>query len=46
LTDPWCLWLAARHLVRMIETGEDFEKPLVTVSLEELRQYAGEGVRR
>jgi hypothetical protein len=46
LTDPWCMWLAARHLVRMIETGEDFEKPLVTVSLEELRQYAGEGVRR
>mgnify|MGYP001027442820 CR=1 FL=1 len=39
LTDAWCMRLAARHLARMIETGEDFEKTLVTVSPEELEQY-------
>src|ERR1700687_3214496 len=32
LTDPWCLALAAAHLRQMIETGEDLEKTLVTVS--------------
>ena len=43
LTDPWCMSLAARHLIRMVETGEDFEKPLVTVRMEELREYVLEG---
>ncbi len=39
LTDPWCSTLAARHLRRMIETGEDMEKELVTPPLETLAEY-------
>ena len=39
LTDPWCTRLAALHLTRMVETGDDFEKPLVTVSQEDLARY-------
>lgn len=39
LTDPWCSRLAALHLIHMIETGEDFEKDLVTVSPEDLEKY-------
>ena len=39
LTDPWCMKLAALHLVRIVETGEDFEKTLVTASPEELKTY-------
>jgi hypothetical protein len=40
LTDPWCMKIAALHLRRMIETDEDMEKPLVTVSLEGMRRHA------
>ena len=39
LTDPWCSRLAALHLKHMIETGEDIEKPLVTVPYQSLEQY-------
>jgi hypothetical protein len=39
LTDPWCLKLAGLHLKRMIQTGEDIEKTLVTPSLAELEKY-------
>jgi hypothetical protein len=39
LTDPWCMKLAALHLVHMIRTGEDIEKTLVTVSPEDLAKY-------
>jgi hypothetical protein len=39
LTDPWCSGLAASHLRRMIETGEDIEKELVTPALEALEAY-------
>jgi len=39
LTDPWCMRLAARHLLHMIETGEDFEKKLVTVPFEDLERH-------
>jgi len=46
LTDSWCMSLAARHLLHMVETGEDFEKTLVTVRTEELEQYAAESVSR
>ena len=42
LTDPWCMKLAALHLKRMIETGEDIEKTLVTVQPNELERYASE----
>lgn len=40
LTDPWCLKLAASHLRRMIETGEDLEKTLVTLSSRDLAEAA------
>jgi len=36
LTDPWCSRLAALYLKRLIETGEDMEKRLVTPTLEQL----------
>jgi hypothetical protein len=38
LTDPWCSRLAAMHLKRIIETGEDMEKSLITPSLEQLEE--------
>ena len=40
LTDAWCGRLAAAHLVHLIETGEDLEKDLVTVSYRQLEAYA------
>ena len=40
LTDAWCLRIAARHLQRMIESGEDLEKTLVTLSLPDLERAA------
>ena len=42
LTDAWCLKLAARHIARMIATGEDMEKALVTVPARELERHAAE----
>jgi hypothetical protein len=41
LSDAWCLKLAGTHLKTMIESGEDWEKTLVTLSLEDLRRDAG-----
>ena len=38
--DPWCSRLAAMHLLYLVETGEDMEKDLVTVSATELKRYA------
>ncbi len=40
LDDSWCSRIAAKHLVHLIETGEDMEKDLVTVSLADLRRLA------
>ena len=40
LTDGWCLKLAASHLRHMIESGEDLEKPLVTLGEAELERAA------
>jgi hypothetical protein len=40
LTDSWCIRLAARHLKYMLETGEDLEKTLVTLSLPALQRSA------
>ncbi len=40
LTDPWCSRLAALHIRQMIETGEDFDKTLVTVDPVRLQRYA------
>lgn len=42
LNDAWCARLAALHLKRMLESGEDLEKDLVTVRLNELAGYAAE----
>jgi hypothetical protein len=42
LADSWCMKLAALHLRHIIESGEDFEKVLVTVKPDELEQYAQE----
>jgi len=42
LSDPWCSRLAALHIKHMIETSEDMEKTLVTVSPEQLERYAAE----
>jgi|SRR5579872_500806 len=41
LTDAWCLKLATRHLHYMIESGEDLEKTLVTLSRADLDRAAG-----
>jgi hypothetical protein len=41
LTDAWCMKLAARHLNYMIESAEDLEKTLVTLSTDHLRRAAG-----
>jgi hypothetical protein len=42
ITDPWCMRLAGVHLKRMIETFEDMEKTLVTVSSGDLAAAAAE----
>ena len=39
MTDAWCSRLAALHLKHMIETGEDIEKDLVTLSPAEMAEY-------
>lgn len=39
LTDPLCMRLAALHLRHMIETSEDMDKTLVTVSPPEIAAY-------
>ncbi len=39
MTDAWCSRLAALHLKRIIETGEDMEKELITLSADELAEY-------
>lgn len=42
MDDPWCARLAAKHLLHLIETGEDMEKGLVTVPLADLKAYASD----
>jgi hypothetical protein len=39
LSDPMCMRLAAAHLKHMIETSEDMDETLVTVTPEELAAY-------
>src|ERR1043166_4708549 len=41
LTDAWCLRLAANHLRYMLESGEDMEKTLVTLSRADLDRAGG-----
>ena len=38
--DPWCSRLGAMHLRRLVETGEDMEKELVTVTAADMKSYA------
>ncbi len=45
IDDPWCARLAELHLLRLVETGEDMEKDLVTVSAAELKEHAAEIAR-
>jgi hypothetical protein len=40
MDDPWCSRLAEMHLRHLVETGEDMEKDLVTVTLPDLKRYA------
>ena len=42
LTDAWCLKIAALHLKRMLVTGEDLEKTLVTVPQADVEEHARE----
>lgn len=42
LNDAWCLKLAAVHLERMVQTGEDMEKPLVTMTRQDLEAASNE----
>ena len=42
ITDPWCSRLAALHLKYMIESGDDLEKSLVTLTGDQLTQYANQ----
>jgi hypothetical protein len=39
LTDTWCMKLAALHLKTMIETWEDMEKTLITLSYRNLERH-------
>ena len=41
LTDAWCMKLAARHLIYMVESAEDLEKTVVTLSMDDLKRAAG-----
>jgi hypothetical protein len=41
LTDAWCMKLAANHLNYMIESAEDLEKTLITLSPDQLKRAAG-----
>ena len=45
LSDPLCMRLAAAHLRHMIETSEDMEKTLVTLSPAEIAAYAQQFAR-
>ena len=42
LDDPWCARLAGLHLRHLVETGQDMEKDLVTVTTPDLKRYAME----
>lgn len=39
MDDAWCARLAALHLKNMIETAEDFDKDLVTLSPAQIAEY-------
>jgi hypothetical protein len=39
MDDAWCARIAALHLKNMIETAEDFDKSLVTLSSAQIAEY-------
>lgn len=41
ITDPWVMQLAASHLRYMVESGEDMDKTLVTLGMDDLRRSMG-----
>ena len=41
VTDPWVMHLAGSHLKYMCSTFEDWDKALVTMSMEDLKRAAG-----
>jgi hypothetical protein len=43
--DAWCARLAALHLLRLVRTGDDMEKDLVTMSPADLGRCAAELAR-
>ncbi len=45
MDDAWCARLAELHLLHLVETGEDIEKDLVTVTPADLKTYAAEIAR-
>jgi hypothetical protein len=38
IADPWVIRLATNHLRSMIESGEDMDKTLVTLSMDDLQR--------
>ena len=42
MDDAWCGRIAALHLQHIVQTGEDMEKDLVTLTGKEIEQYAAE----
>ena len=42
MDDAWCARIAQMHLLRLVGTGEDMEKDLVTVTPRDLTAYARE----
>jgi len=40
VTDPWCMKLAAMHLKMMIETWQDMDKNIITLTAQELGEAA------
>jgi hypothetical protein len=46
MDDPWCARIAVLHLLHLVETGEDMEKDLVTLTPAELKEHAAEIARQ
>ena len=42
MDDAWCARIAESHLLHLVNTGEDMEKSLITVSLPDMKKYATE----
>jgi hypothetical protein len=40
ISDPWCMKLAALHLLEMIQTDRDMDKILVTPLIDDLERHA------